>query len=73
MTLICNYYNYYKALSVSRDSDGYGLDNQGVGVSDLVGARIFSPLCPSDRLWGPPSILSNRYGGYFRGGKAVGA
>jgi len=27
------------------------------------------PLCP-DRLWGPPSLLYNGYGGPFPGGKA---
>jgi hypothetical protein len=38
---------------------GYRLDIQGVGVRVPVGARIFtSPCCP-DRLWGPPSLLSN--------------
>jgi hypothetical protein len=40
---------------------GYGLDNFGVGVQVLVGLRILtSPYCP-DRLWGPPSLLSNGY------------
>jgi hypothetical protein len=41
---------------------GYRLDDQGIGVRVLVGARIFiSPRHP-DRLWGPPN-LSNGYWG----------
>jgi hypothetical protein len=66
MTIICNYYNYYRPLSVSRDSavciaTGYGLADQGVGVRSPVRARIFSSPCRSDRLWGPPSLISNGY------------
>jgi hypothetical protein len=37
----------------------YGLGDQGVRVWDLVGARIFTSPCHPDRLWGPPSLLSN--------------
>jgi hypothetical protein len=50
----------------SRDSavgiaTGYGLDDLGVGVRVPVGSRIFcSPHLPN-RLWGPPSLLSNGY------------
>jgi hypothetical protein len=44
---------------------GYGLDDQGVGVRVPVGARIFSSLCRPDRLWGPPSLLSNGHRGLF--------
>jgi hypothetical protein len=44
---------------------GYGLDDQGVGVRVPVGARIFTPPCRSDRLWGPRSLLSNGYRGLF--------
>jgi hypothetical protein len=51
-------------LNESRDSSvgivtGYGLDDQGVGVRVPVGARIFTSPCGPDRLWGPPSLLSN--------------
>jgi hypothetical protein len=38
---------------------GYGLDDQGVGVRVPVGARFFTSPCRPDRLWGPPSLLSN--------------
>jgi hypothetical protein len=37
------------------------VDGWGVGVRVPVGARYFSsPRCP-DRLWGPPSLVSNGY------------
>jgi len=32
---------------------------------------FYSPPRP-DRLWGPPSLLSNGYRGFFHGGKAAG-
>jgi hypothetical protein len=57
----------------SRDSSvgiatGYGLD--GRGVRDLIpgGSRIFSFPHNADRLWGPPNLLSNGYGGAFAPG-----
>jgi hypothetical protein len=46
----------------------YGLDNRWVGVRVPVGSRIFSSPRRPDRIWGPPSLLSNGYGG-----KAAGA
>jgi hypothetical protein len=54
------------AFIMSRDSSvgittGYGLDDQGVRVQVPVGARIFTSPCRPDRLWGPPSLLSNGY------------
>jgi hypothetical protein len=40
---------------------GYGLVDRGVGARVPVGSRIFSsPRC-QNRLWGPPSLLSNEY------------
>jgi hypothetical protein len=40
---------------------GYGLDDRGIRVLVPLGSRIFiSPYHP-DRLWGPPSLLSNWY------------
>jgi hypothetical protein len=65
--------NYYKIViskfeGRSRDSSvdiatGYGLDDQGVGVWVPVSSRIFSSPRRPDRLWGPPSLLSNGYKG----------
>jgi hypothetical protein len=59
-------YGSYKSRSwVSSGSivSDYGQDDQAIGVRSLAGQRIF-PLCP-DRLWGPPSLLSNGYRGSF--------
>jgi hypothetical protein len=49
-----------------RDSEvgiatGYGLADRGVGVRVPVDSRIFSSPRRPDRLWGPPSLLSNGY------------
>jgi hypothetical protein len=51
---------------------GYGLDARRVGVRALVGSRIFSSAHHPDRLWGPPSLLSNRYQVLFPWGKPAG-
>jgi hypothetical protein len=51
---------------------GYGLNVRGVGVRVPVGSRIFSLHSP-DRLWGPPSLLSNVYWDCFLGDKPTGA
>jgi hypothetical protein len=53
---------------LSRDSavgiaTGYGLDDRGVGVLVPVGSKIFYSPRRLDRLWGPPSLLSNGYQG----------
>jgi hypothetical protein len=39
----------------------YGLDDRGVGVWVPVGPRIFAFPYRPDRLWDPPSLLSNEY------------
>jgi hypothetical protein len=38
---------------------GYGLYDRGVGFRAPVESRIFSFPRPPDRLWGPPSLLSD--------------
>jgi hypothetical protein len=43
------------------------------GVPVPVEARIFSSPSFAYRFWGPPSLLSNGYGGPFPGGKTAGA
>jgi hypothetical protein len=40
---------------------GYGLDDRGIGVLVAIGSRMFTSPYRSDRLWGPPSLLSNWY------------
>jgi hypothetical protein len=42
---------------------GYGLDDRGSIPGRGKGFFLY-PLCP-DRLWGPPSLLSNGYRGSF--------
>jgi hypothetical protein len=51
---------------------GYEGDDQGFGFRVPMGKNFHSP-CRPDRLWGPTSLLSNRYRGSFPGGKAAGA
>jgi hypothetical protein len=43
----------------------YRLDDRGVGVQVPVLSRILSSPLRPDRLWGPPSLLSNGYWGLF--------
>jgi hypothetical protein len=56
--------------SVSIVSE-YWLDDRPIEVRSSAEAKGFflHPLCP-DRLWGPPSLLSNGTGVPFPGGKA---
>jgi hypothetical protein len=52
--------------SVVGIATGYGLDDREVGDRVPVGSRIFSSPRRPDRLWVPPSILSNGYRGVKR-------
>jgi hypothetical protein len=63
----------FVAVSVVGIATGYYLDDRGVGVRDPIALRIFS--CPRrpDRLWSPPSLISNEHHGLFQGGKSAGA
>jgi hypothetical protein len=51
--------NAKSRFSVVDVAAGYVLDNPGFGVRVPVVARIFTSPCRPDRLWGPPSCLSN--------------
>jgi len=46
-----------------------GMDEQG-SIPGGGWEFFFSTPCP-DRLWGPPSVISNVYQGSFPGGKAA--
>jgi hypothetical protein len=56
---------FYVLYSRYSDCTGYGLDDGAVGVRVPVGSRIFSSPRRPDRLWDPPSLLSNGYRGLF--------
>jgi hypothetical protein len=58
---LCN----HTPCSLVAIAPGYGLDDRGVGFRVPIVSRIFfSPQRP-DRLWGPPSPLSNGYRRFF--------
>jgi hypothetical protein len=50
---------------------GYRQDSRGVAVSVLVGTRFFSSPSHPGRFWGPTSLLSNGYHGFFPRGKVT--
>jgi hypothetical protein len=51
--------------SIVAIATGYGLDDRGFGVPVPVGSIIFSYPRRPDRLWGPPTLLSNGHRGPF--------
>jgi hypothetical protein len=58
---------------MSQDSSvslvlGYGLDDRGSNPGR--GSEFFSSLPRPDRLWNPPSLLSNGYWGFFPRGQS---
>jgi hypothetical protein len=64
----CRILHAYTWFIRSRDSSAgtatiYGLDDQGVVVRVPVRSRIFSSTRHPDRMWRPPSLLSNGYRG----------
>jgi hypothetical protein len=61
-------FSYRTQMRRARDSSvgiatGCGQNGRGVGVRVPVGSGIFSPPPRPDRLWGPPSLLSDMYHG----------
>jgi hypothetical protein len=69
-------FEFFPRTLKNRDSSvgiatGYGLEDQGVGVRDPVGVRIFTSPSGPDRLWGPLHLLSNGYLGLFPRGLSV--
>jgi len=47
------------------------MDDRGFEFAQVLGIFLFSSPPHPDRLWGPPSLLSNGYQGSFPGGKAA--
>jgi hypothetical protein len=63
--LISYHISFRSRESVVRTANGYGLDDQGVGVGIPAGSRISSSPSRLDQLWGPPNLLPNGYRGLF--------
>jgi hypothetical protein len=52
---------FWRMDSAVGTATGYGLKDRGVGVRVPVRARLFSSPLRPDRLWVPPSLVSNVY------------
>jgi hypothetical protein len=64
----------YAGLAVLVRWLGYGLDDRGIGVQFLAGARDFALLhSVKTGSLAPPRLLSNWYRIFPRAGKAAGA
>jgi hypothetical protein len=57
--------------SAVRIATGYWLEDRGVGVKSPSGGKSFTSPCRPDQLWGPASLLSNRYWGPFPRGQST--
>jgi hypothetical protein len=73
LNILCRFISY-SMLARSRDSSvgmatGYGWTTD-VRVRVPVGSRIFSSPHRPDRIWGPPSLISNEYRGQFLRGQS---
>jgi hypothetical protein len=69
-TVLLEYKLILRAVAISQEPGylsgialGYGLDDRG--FESRQGLEFFSSPPHPNRLWGPPSLLSNRYEALF--------
>jgi hypothetical protein len=59
-------YEEYKSHGIAVGiATGYRLDDRGIWVRVPVGSRMFTSPYRPELLWGPTSLLCNRYRGIF--------